>query len=89
MKDAAGKTTGDRNLQADGKMDKAEGKLQKEVGKAKDTVRDAVGRRNRFRRRKTIVHRAEYWGRHYFVLWRAQSLPAAGRHFLGVSYGNE
>jgi len=43
-KDAAGKVTGDRNLQADGKMDKTEGKIQKEVGKAKDAVRDAVRR---------------------------------------------
>ncbi|WP_395682007.1 CsbD family protein [Inquilinus sp.] len=44
VKDAAGKVTGDRELQVDGKMDKAEGTIQKDVGKAKDAVRDAVKR---------------------------------------------
>ena len=44
VKDAAGKLTGDRKLQAEGKVDKAVGKVQSEVGKAKDTVRDAIRR---------------------------------------------
>jgi len=44
IKDAAGKVTGDRKLQAEGKADKAVGKVQSEVGKAKDAVRDAVRR---------------------------------------------
>jgi len=41
VKDAAGKLTGDREMQVKGKMDKAEGKIQKEVGKAKDAIRNA------------------------------------------------
>jgi uncharacterized protein YjbJ (UPF0337 family) len=44
IKDAAGKVTGDRKLQAEGKADKAVGKVQGEVGKAKDAVRDAARR---------------------------------------------
>jgi uncharacterized protein YjbJ (UPF0337 family) len=39
IKDAAGKMTGDRKLQAEGKADKMVGKVQKEVGKAKDDLR--------------------------------------------------
>jgi uncharacterized protein YjbJ (UPF0337 family) len=42
IKDAAGKLTGDRKLEAEGKADKMVGKVQVEVGKAKDAVRDAV-----------------------------------------------
>ena len=42
IKDAAGKVTGDRKLQAEGKADKLVGKVQNEVGKAKDAVRDAA-----------------------------------------------
>ena len=42
VKDAVGKATGDRNLQADGKADKVEGKIQQGVGKAKEAVRDAL-----------------------------------------------
>jgi uncharacterized protein YjbJ (UPF0337 family) len=42
MKQAVGDATGDRKLQADGSLDKAEGKVQSEVGKAKETVRDAL-----------------------------------------------
>lgn len=41
-KDATGKVTGDRKLQAEGKADKLVGKVQNEVGKAKDAGRDAV-----------------------------------------------
>ncbi len=42
IKDATGKVTGDRQLQAEGKADKVVGKVQSEVGKAKDDVRHAV-----------------------------------------------
>jgi uncharacterized protein YjbJ (UPF0337 family) len=42
IKDAAGKLTGDRKLQVDGKLDKAEGKVQGRVGDAKEAVRDAL-----------------------------------------------
>jgi len=42
IKDAAGKVTGDRKLQAEGKADKLVGKVQDEVGKAKDALRDAA-----------------------------------------------
>jgi uncharacterized protein YjbJ (UPF0337 family) len=42
IKDAAGKVSGDRKLQAEGKVDKATGKVQTEVGKTKDAVRDAA-----------------------------------------------
>jgi uncharacterized protein YjbJ (UPF0337 family) len=44
VKDAAGKVTGDKKLQAEGKIDKAAGKAQTEFGKAKDAVRDAARR---------------------------------------------
>jgi uncharacterized protein YjbJ (UPF0337 family) len=44
VKDAVGKATGDRKLQADGKLDKAEGQVQREFGKAKESVRDALKR---------------------------------------------
>jgi uncharacterized protein YjbJ (UPF0337 family) len=44
IKDAAGKVTGDRKLQAEGKADKLVGKVQSEVGKAKDAVHNAVKR---------------------------------------------
>ena len=44
IKDATGKVTGDRQLQAEGKADKIVGKVQSEVGKAKDDVRDAARR---------------------------------------------
>ncbi|HET9147689.1 MAG TPA: CsbD family protein [Acetobacteraceae bacterium] len=42
IKDAAGKITGDANLQAEGKADKAKGKIQNAVGGAKDKMRDAL-----------------------------------------------
>jgi uncharacterized protein YjbJ (UPF0337 family) len=42
VKDAVGKATGDRKLQADGKADKVEGKIQEGFGKAKDALRDAL-----------------------------------------------
>jgi uncharacterized protein YjbJ (UPF0337 family) len=42
VKDKVGKATGDENLRAAGKADKAEGSIQKSVGKVKDRVRDAL-----------------------------------------------
>jgi uncharacterized protein YjbJ (UPF0337 family) len=39
IKDATGKIIGDREMQAEGKMDKAAGKVQSGVGKAKDDLR--------------------------------------------------
>jgi uncharacterized protein YjbJ (UPF0337 family) len=43
IKDAAGKVTGDKELQAEGKMDKAKGAAHSAVGDAKDAVRKAAG----------------------------------------------
>ena len=42
IKDAAGKVTGDRVLQAEGKADKVVGKVQVKVGKTQDAIRDAA-----------------------------------------------
>jgi len=42
IKDAAGKLTGDRQMQAEGKAEKVAGKVQGEVGKAKDDIRNAA-----------------------------------------------
>lgn len=42
IKEAAGKVTNNKNLQAEGKMDKAKGTVQEKVGKAKDAARDAL-----------------------------------------------
>jgi uncharacterized protein YjbJ (UPF0337 family) len=42
IKDAAGKVTGDKELQAEGKMDKAKGAAHSAVGDAKDAVRKAA-----------------------------------------------
>jgi len=41
IKDAAGKLTGDKKLQAEGKMDKAKGDLHDVAGDVKDAARDA------------------------------------------------
>lgn len=41
MKDAAGKVTGDKKLQAEGKQEKAAGKVRNAVGGAKDAAREA------------------------------------------------
>jgi uncharacterized protein YjbJ (UPF0337 family) len=41
-KDTAGKVTGDKKMQAEGKMDKAKGAAHNAVGDAKDTARDAT-----------------------------------------------
>ena len=45
IKDAAGKLTGDRKLQAEGKLAKVEGEIRKKVGDVKDAVRKADDRR--------------------------------------------
>ena len=39
VKDAAGKLTGDKEMEAEGKMDKAEGSAHKVAGDVKDAVR--------------------------------------------------
>jgi uncharacterized protein YjbJ (UPF0337 family) len=42
VKEAAGKATGDTELEAKGTAERAAGKVQNAAGSAKDTVRDAV-----------------------------------------------
>jgi uncharacterized protein YjbJ (UPF0337 family) len=42
IKDAAGKVTGDKELQAEGKMDKAKGAAHSAVGDVKDAVKHAT-----------------------------------------------
>ena len=42
IKDAAGKVMGDKELQAEGKMDKAKGDAHKALGDVKDAVRKAA-----------------------------------------------
>jgi len=41
VKDAIGKATGDRGMQADGKIDKMKGEGRQMVGDVKDAARDA------------------------------------------------
>lgn len=43
-KEAAGKITGDRKLEAEGHLDKAKGEARKVVGDAKDAAKDAIDR---------------------------------------------
>ena len=42
VKEAAGKLTGDENLQAEGAAQKTVGKVQNAVGKAQDTIGNAI-----------------------------------------------
>jgi uncharacterized protein YjbJ (UPF0337 family) len=42
IKDAAGKVTGDKELQAEGKTDKAKGDLHNAAGNVKDAVKHAT-----------------------------------------------
>jgi len=42
VKDAAGKMTGDKKLQAEGKIDKAKGEAHKVAGDVKDAARQAT-----------------------------------------------
>jgi uncharacterized protein YjbJ (UPF0337 family) len=44
IKDAAGKVTGDKGLQAEGKFDKAKGSAHNAAGDVKDALRDASKR---------------------------------------------
>ena len=41
VKEAAGKLTGDKKMQAEGKLDKAKGDARRVVGDVKDAVREA------------------------------------------------
>jgi uncharacterized protein YjbJ (UPF0337 family) len=41
MKDTAGKLTGDKELQAEGKLDKAKGSAHNAAGDVKDAIRKA------------------------------------------------
>ena len=42
MKEAAGKLTGDKKTEAEGKAERAAGKVQNAMGGAKDAARDAL-----------------------------------------------
>ena len=42
VKEAAGKVTGDRKTEAEGKAEKAAGKVQNAIGGAKDAARETV-----------------------------------------------
>ncbi|MEN2976693.1 CsbD family protein (plasmid) [Tistrella bauzanensis] len=42
VKEVAGRVTGDRQTEAEGRGEKTAGKVQGEYGKAKDTVRDSL-----------------------------------------------
>ena len=44
IKEKAGKALGDRHLEGKGKAERAEGHIRSSVGKAKDAVREAVGK---------------------------------------------
>jgi uncharacterized protein YjbJ (UPF0337 family) len=44
VKDAAGKLTGDKQMQAEGKLDKAKGEARSAVGDVKDAVRRSTKR---------------------------------------------
>jgi len=39
VKEVAGKLTGDRKLQSEGKGDQVKGKVEKKIGQAKDKIR--------------------------------------------------
>lgn len=41
IKDTAGKVTGDKKLQSEGKLDKAKGSAHKVAGDIKDTVKES------------------------------------------------
>jgi uncharacterized protein YjbJ (UPF0337 family) len=45
VKDKVGQMTGDRDMQAEGKADKAEGRVRGAVGHAKDAVREIIGKK--------------------------------------------
>jgi uncharacterized protein YjbJ (UPF0337 family) len=43
VKEKAGQMTGDRDLEAEGKVDKGEGRVRSAIGKGKEAVRELVG----------------------------------------------
>ena len=43
-KEKAGQMTGDRDLEAEGKVDKGEGKVRSAVGHVKDSAKEIVGK---------------------------------------------
>ena len=45
VKEKAGQMTGDRDMEAEGKADKAEGRVRGAVGHAKDAAREIVGKK--------------------------------------------
>ncbi|HEX2150450.1 MAG TPA: CsbD family protein [Stellaceae bacterium] len=45
VKDKVGQMTGDRDLEAEGKADKAEGRARSAVGHAKDAAREIIGKK--------------------------------------------
>lgn len=44
MKEAVGKTIGDKKMQAEGTADKLAGKVESAVGGAKETLRDVINK---------------------------------------------
>ena len=44
VKEKAGQMTGDRDLEAEGKVDKGEGKVRSAVGHVKDSAKEIVGK---------------------------------------------
>jgi uncharacterized protein YjbJ (UPF0337 family) len=44
IKEKAGQMTGDRDLEAEGKTDKAEGQVRSAVGHVKDAAKEIVGK---------------------------------------------
>lgn len=45
VKEKVGQMTGDRDMEAEGKADKAEGRVRSAVGHAKDAVREIAGKK--------------------------------------------
>ena len=45
IKEKAGQMTGDRDLEAEGKMEKGEGRIRSAVGKVKDAAREFTGKK--------------------------------------------
>ena len=45
VKEKVGQMTGDRDMEAEGKLDKAEGRARSAVGHAKDAAREIIGKK--------------------------------------------
>jgi uncharacterized protein YjbJ (UPF0337 family) len=45
VKDKVGQMTGDREMEAEGKADRAEGRVRGAVGHAKDAAREIIGKK--------------------------------------------